>query len=78
MAIAISSIARGSSLAAYRCNTNGSDSASSATGDRLSIQTAGHKLGKHEARQRAAGLLAKRGVIEIWAETQLYRLKPKK
>jgi hypothetical protein len=34
-------------------------------------------IGKLEATRKAADLLAKRGVIEIWPETQLYRLKPK-
>ena len=37
-----------------------------------------HDIGKIEATQRAAELLAKRGVIEIWKETNLYRLKPKR
>jgi hypothetical protein len=37
-----------------------------------------HPIGKLEATRKAAELLAKRGVIEIWAETGLYRLKPKK
>jgi hypothetical protein len=37
-----------------------------------------HSIGKLEATQRAAELLAKRGVIEVWPETQLYRLKPQK
>lgn len=36
-----------------------------------------HPIGKLEASQRAAALLAKRGVIEIWRETNQYRLKPK-
>ena len=36
-----------------------------------------HNIGKVEATKKAAELLAKRGVIEIWSETQLYRLKPK-
>jgi hypothetical protein len=36
-----------------------------------------HKIGNLEATKKAAELLAARGVIEIWAETQLYRLKPK-
>jgi hypothetical protein len=36
-----------------------------------------HNIGKLGATQRAAELLAKRGVIEIWKETNLYRLKPK-
>jgi hypothetical protein len=37
-----------------------------------------HAVGKLDAMRKAAELLAKRGVIEIWAETNLYRLKPKK
>jgi hypothetical protein len=37
-----------------------------------------HNIGKLEATQKAAALLAKRGVIEVWPETNLYRLKPKK
>jgi len=36
-----------------------------------------HNIGKLEASQKAAALLAKRGVIEVWPETGLYRLKPK-
>jgi hypothetical protein len=35
-----------------------------------------HSIGNIDATKRAAELLAKRGVIEIWAETGLYRLKP--
>src|SRR5450755_2551909 len=35
-----------------------------------------HPIGKLEATRKAAELLAKRGVIEIWKETGLYRLKP--
>ena len=35
-----------------------------------------HNIGKLEATQRAAEMLAKRGVIEIWPETNRYRLKP--
>lgn len=34
-----------------------------------------HDIGKIEATQRAAELLEKRGVIEVWPETQQYRLK---
>ena len=34
-----------------------------------------HNIGKLETDQRAAELLEKRGVIEIWHETGLYRLK---
>lgn len=36
-----------------------------------------HKIGYLEATKKAAELLAKRGVIEVWPETGLYRLKPK-
>lgn len=36
-----------------------------------------HKIGHLEATKKAAQLLAKRGVIEVWPETGLYRLKPK-
>lgn len=36
-----------------------------------------HKIGNLEATRKAAELLAKRGVIEIWPETGLYRLKRK-
>jgi hypothetical protein len=35
-----------------------------------------HDIGKIEATQKAAELLEKRGVIEIWPETNQYRLKP--
>jgi hypothetical protein len=34
-----------------------------------------HAIGKLGATKKAAELLARRGVIEIWRETQLYRLK---
>jgi hypothetical protein len=37
-----------------------------------------HPIGKLDATRQAAELLAKRGVIEIWPETGLYRIKPKK
>lgn len=37
-----------------------------------------HKIGNLAATEKAADLLAKRGVIEIWKETGMYRLKPKK
>ena len=37
-----------------------------------------HKIGNLEATKKAAELLEKRGVIELWPETQLYRLNPKK
>jgi hypothetical protein len=37
-----------------------------------------HKIGNIEATKKAAELLAKRGVIEIWPETGLYRLKAQK
>lgn len=36
-----------------------------------------HKIGNLEATKKAADLLAKRGVIEVWPETNSYRLKPK-
>ena len=35
-----------------------------------------HNIGKLEATLKAAELLAKRDVIEIWPETNQYRLKP--
>jgi hypothetical protein len=35
-----------------------------------------HPIGTLEATRRAAELLEKLGVIEIWRETDLYRLKP--
>jgi hypothetical protein len=37
-----------------------------------------YSIGKLEATRRAAELLAKRGVIEVWPETNLYRLTPVK
>jgi hypothetical protein len=37
-----------------------------------------HIIGKLEATQKAAELLAKRGVIEIWPQTNLYRFKAAK
>jgi hypothetical protein len=37
-----------------------------------------HDIGKLEATKKAAELLAKRGVIEIWPEIGLYRLKAQK
>jgi hypothetical protein len=38
-----------------------------------------HKIGNLDAtRKAAAELLAKRGVIEIWPQTGLYRLEPQK
>jgi hypothetical protein len=36
-----------------------------------------HRIGNLDATKKAAELLAKRGVIEVWPETCLYRLKPK-
>jgi hypothetical protein len=36
-----------------------------------------HPIGKLEATIKAAELLAARGVIEIWKETNQYRLKAK-
>jgi hypothetical protein len=35
-----------------------------------------HRIGNLEATKKAAELLKARGVIEIWPETNLYRLKP--
>ena len=35
-------------------------------------------IGKLDATKKAAALLAKRGVIELWPETNGYGLKPKK
>jgi hypothetical protein len=35
-------------------------------------------IGKLESTMKAAELLEARGVIEVWRETGLYRLKPKK
>lgn len=37
-----------------------------------------HKIGNLDATKKAAEMLAKRSVIEIWSETGLYRLKPQK
>jgi len=37
-----------------------------------------HNIGKLEATEQAAELLEKRGVIEIWPETNMYRLMPQK
>jgi hypothetical protein len=37
-----------------------------------------HKIGYLDATKRAAELLAKRDVIEVWKETGLYRLKVQK
>lgn len=37
-----------------------------------------HKIGNLAATKTAAELLAKRDVIEIWPETGMYRIKPKK
>lgn len=37
-----------------------------------------HEIGRLPASRQAAELLAKRGVIEFWIETGLYRLKPQK
>jgi hypothetical protein len=36
-----------------------------------------HDIGPLPASRQGADLLAKRGMIEIWPETGLYRLKPK-
>jgi hypothetical protein len=35
-----------------------------------------HKIGNLESTKKAAELLTSRGVIEVWKETGLYRLKP--
>jgi hypothetical protein len=35
-----------------------------------------HDIGKIEASIKAAALLEKRGMLEIWPETNRYRLKP--
>lgn len=37
-----------------------------------------HKIGNLEATKKAAEQLAARGVVEIWPETGLYRLKTPK
>jgi hypothetical protein len=37
-----------------------------------------HRIGNIDASKRAVELLEKRGMVEIWKETGLYRLKPKK
>jgi hypothetical protein len=37
-----------------------------------------HNIGKPEATRKAAELLAKRGVVEIWPKTNQYRLKTQK
>lgn len=37
-----------------------------------------HRIGNLEATHKAAELLAKRGLIEIWPETGQYRLKAQK
>jgi hypothetical protein len=37
-----------------------------------------HRIGNWEATQKAAELLAKRGVIDLSPETNQYQLKPKK
>jgi hypothetical protein len=37
-----------------------------------------HNIGKLEATRKASELLEKRGVIEIWREANLYRLKAQK
>jgi hypothetical protein len=37
-----------------------------------------HKIGNLKATKKAAELLATRGVIEVWKETGLYRLKAAK
>jgi hypothetical protein len=35
-----------------------------------------HDIGPLPASKQAAALLAKRGVIEVWPQTNMYRLKP--
>ena len=35
-----------------------------------------HRIGNLDATKKAAELLAARGVIEIWPETNMYRIKP--
>jgi hypothetical protein len=35
-----------------------------------------HSIGNLEATQKAAELLAARGVIEIWPETNMFRITP--
>ena len=37
-----------------------------------------HKIGALDATKKAAELLAKRGMIELWPQADMYRLKPKK
>jgi hypothetical protein len=37
-----------------------------------------YAIGNLEATKKAAELLAKRGVIEIWDQAVMYRIKPKK
>jgi hypothetical protein len=37
-----------------------------------------HKIGYLDATKKAAELLTKRGVIEVWPETNMYRLRPQK
>jgi hypothetical protein len=37
-----------------------------------------HPVGRLDATKKAAELLVKRGVIEVWTETGLYRVKPQK
>ena len=37
-----------------------------------------HKIGNIDASKRAVELLEKRSIVEIWPETGLYRLTPKK
>jgi len=36
-----------------------------------------HRIGNLEATKKAAKLLAARGVIEVWPETHMYKLKVK-
>jgi hypothetical protein len=37
-----------------------------------------HRIGNIDASKRAVALLEKRGIVEVWKETGLYRLAPKK
>lgn len=37
-----------------------------------------HKIGDIKATKKAAELLARRGVIEVWPQTNMYRLKANK
>lgn len=41
-------------------------------------RTLWHSIGTLPATKRAVELLEKRGVVEVWPQTGLYRLKPQK